>query len=168
MIEALKITTSILGLCITTAGIYFVTKQLELNRSAIKIQTRASLYHLSHLTYKLFVDNPQLRPYFYSNKPLPDCSEPDAHSLAHEHRCNRDQVLAAAEMLIDYFEHILHSESFIESDLFTSWVSYFQELYSKSDALKAYVEENHKLCSDKLLDFLKFDPHLSKRNVVAA
>lgn len=133
----LKYAGPYLGALATSCGFIFIYKQIKQNRLSVENQARGSIYQLSHSTYKLFIDRPELRPFFYTTKQLPNTSEVHDKNLP-----NRDQILAAAELLVDYFEHITLSKNVINKQLYDSWIKYITQLCHNSDAIQVFLKEN--------------------------
>lgn len=113
----------------TLLGFAFVGWQIYQQRVTLENQTRWEVYQLSFSVYKMLVDAPELRKYFYDEIAVPD------ESTA------RGRVMAAAELFLDYFENIWLSkkEKTLDGDTWIVWRDYMQYLYSKSPALKEFM-----------------------------
>jgi len=128
---------STLGLvAITATGFLFLSRQLRDGQEslrnqtfALENQTRWQIYQLSFSLYKLIVDSPTLYPFFYEGKELPKECGPDG-----DH--DRYRVLAAAELLLDYFEAILLSGETLDATTRGVWNSYMKEIYATSPAVR--------------------------------
>ncbi|HSV66497.1 MAG TPA: hypothetical protein VLJ59_11400 [Mycobacteriales bacterium] len=73
---------------------------------------------------RVFLDQPQLRPYFYDGEPTPPVDHPEHH-----------RVLAAAEFCLDVCECIWdHRTEYDEVDK-TAWREWIHHLLSRSPAL---------------------------------
>jgi hypothetical protein len=127
-IELIKAFGPIIGALISLLGFIFLIRQIRLNRLSLENQTRSSIYQLSYNVYRLFIEHPDLRPYFYDGKALPE-SEPE-----------RSKVLAAAELLTDFFESIVHSSHIIDPDLRGTWFRYMQDTYRHNPVFQDYIE----------------------------
>ncbi len=127
-IELVKAFGPIIGALVSLLGFTFLIRQVRLNRLSLENQTRSSIYQLSYSVYRLFIEHPDLRPYFYDGKPSPE-SEPE-----------RSKVLAAAELLTDFFESIVHSAHIIEPDLRSTWFKYMEDIYRYSPVFHDYIE----------------------------
>ncbi|MEU4556524.1 hypothetical protein [Micromonospora violae] len=81
--------------------------------------------------YRVFIDHPELRPYFYGRKPCP------------RNQRQRDRVMTIAEMLADTLEdglvaHHLVPASESESD----WINYCRHVRANSPALEEWVQRH--------------------------
>lgn len=119
--------------CITATGFIFLRHQLTESReslktqtTAIEAQTRWQVYQLSFTTYKLFVDCPELYPYFYRNLAAP--SDTALH----------DRLRATAELLLDYFEGIVLSRENLADATRHVWDKYMREMYESSPVLREF------------------------------
>jgi hypothetical protein len=114
---------------ITLIGFGFVGWQIRQQRLTLENQTRWEVYQLSFALYKMLVDAPELRKYFYDKVPMPPESEA------------RDRVMAAAELFLDYFENIWLSkkERTLDADTWAVWRDYMQYLHTQSPALKEFI-----------------------------
>ena len=140
--EMIKTGAAVASAVIALVGFYVVTRQLKINRHSLDNQTRTGIYNLSASVYKLFVDNPELRPYFCEQEPLPS----DPHL--------RSKILATAELMTDFFEHIVHAESAIGKDVYNTWCVYMKSMYADSSAFRSFVNSRHKDFTAKLLSTL--------------
>lgn len=78
----------------------------------------------------IFVDRPELRPYFYENEELP----PDKRE--------RDRVLAVAELLVDFMDNIVTQCHAMPADHRELWFAYFRDQHDSSPAIRAYWQES--------------------------
>jgi hypothetical protein len=143
MIDGARLLGPFVGAAVATLGLGFVIRQLRLGYKALEGQTRAAIYQMSQSTYKIFIDRPELRPYFYNNLALPD-EDPE-----------RSRVLAAAELLCDYFEHVYFSRKNLPKELSDTWISYMKMLYDGSSAMKFYVDTMSSQYSESFLDTIR-------------
>jgi hypothetical protein len=134
-VDLVNIAGPYLSAVVSLFGFAFLIHQVRLN-------ARGVVYQLSNQVYKLFVDHPELRPYFYDRQPLPE-DEPD-----------RSRVLACAELLTDFFEHIAHTGSLLDAGIRTTWCEYMRHTYQKNPAFASYIDNRRKFYTVKLLDVL--------------
>ena len=86
---------------------------------------------------KLFIEMPDLRPYIYRGKPLPDDER------------ERDKVLATAELLVDLADHFIAQSPLLPQHHQRGWVEYFGDMYRTSPAIRHYWSEcGEWYCSD--------------------
>ena len=107
-------------------------------------QTRASVYQSITdqmlAIDQLFVRHPELKPYFYSNKPLPPPSSREY-----------DQIMSMAEIIVDFTDNVITQEpNMLHYPWEETWHRYFQELIRTSFALQAYWERNKDWYADPL------------------
>jgi hypothetical protein len=118
---------------------------------ALQNQTRWQIYQLSFSLYKLMVDAPGLYPFFYEGRDLPD----GKHADADLERC---RVLAAAELLLDYFEAILLSEETLDGRTKAVWNEYMREIYTASPAIRHLLMHNSRRFAPDLHDRIVTNP----------
>lgn len=90
---------------------------------------------------KLFIDNPQLRPYFYNNKPI---TKNDKFY---------DTVSATAEYLLDYYDSLLvhlNLSPYIEIHYRKTWEASIIDSFLWSPILCSHLEENRPWFNDEL------------------
>jgi hypothetical protein len=83
---------------------------------------------------QLFLDYPEVRPYFYEGKLLSD-----------EDPVLRHRIAAAAETVLDVFGVIvLHRERFAEVWSSNTWDEYMRHVFARSPFLCSYLRDVHK------------------------
>lgn len=97
---------------------------------SLRKATFASVYQgiagQMHEIDKLFVEKPELRPYFYGDTPLPeDCNE-------------RQRVLATAELIIDFADNLVAQRPFLPRKYERGYDDYLRELYGSSLAMQRF------------------------------
>jgi hypothetical protein len=78
----------------------------------------------------IFVDRPELRPHFYENKALP------------ADKRERDQVMAVAELLVDFMDNIVTQAHAMDAEHREVWYAYFRDQLDSSPAIRVYWSEN--------------------------
>jgi hypothetical protein len=143
-----------IGACIlpviTVIGFWLVVKQLRGEREALETQTRDQVYHASLGILKMFVEHPDLRPYFYDSIPMPD------------QMLERSKVLAACEVMADHWENILLSKKSLDEVTLGVWKDYMRGIYSASPALQCFLLQEGYRYSGAFLDL--FDLHLTAKS----
>jgi hypothetical protein len=91
----------------------------------------------------LFVHNPELRPYFYDDKP------PPANWLDYQ------RVMAVAELLVDFMDNVVTQSHAMPDDHAKVWYEYFQCQYKSSPAIQEYWDKNHGWYQSKLQEVLE-------------
>jgi hypothetical protein len=118
---------------ITATGFLFLRRQLIESRESLKTQTDAiesqtrwQVYQLSFDAYRIFIDSPELYPYFYRGQPAP--TDETLH----------DRLRATAELLLDYFEGIVLSKGNLAAPTRDLWKGYMQEIFGASPVLHEF------------------------------
>jgi hypothetical protein len=126
-------------------GILLVWWQLRLQRAAesraadAQVKTAeaaeagayAQMMALMLQVDQFFTDRPHLRRYAYGPAPLP--AEGD----------DREQALAACELLVDLFETFTQEEGQLSTSGAQSWRRYVREVHAGSPCLRAFWDEHH-------------------------
>jgi len=133
---------SIVSCGVTIIGFIFVYKQLKQVEQTIQKDSLESLYGRVHEIHQVILNDPQLRPFFYENRPLPD----DEMLL--------NKVAVFSEMVLDFYELISHQKDFMPSDLFDSWETYIKDLYRRSPVLKDHLHKHSTWYSAEMRAFL--------------
>lgn len=131
--SAAGVLVAILGVLVTMVGFYFVSMQLRREQRALETQTSWTMYETSIGVLNMFVDTPELRPYFYDGKRLEDITGDDPEKIM----CERQKVLAAAEIVGDHLENIVSSGecAAIEVGTYYVWVKYMRLMGLRSPVL---------------------------------
>jgi hypothetical protein len=131
---------------VTLGGFWLVIKQLRSEREALETQTREQVYQASLGILKMFVEHPDLRPYFYDSIPMP------------VQNLEKSKVLAACEVMGDHWENILLSKKSLDEETLEVWKDYMQGIYSTSPSLKDFLLHEGYRYSGNFLSL--FDPDL--------
>ena len=119
------------GALVAAFGFIFIWVQLKHERSALEAQTRLQIYELGSNVLNMFVERPELRPYFYSNRPIPT-KDP-----------LRSQVLAATELVLDQLESIVMSHGDMDATTLETWAKYMNGIYLTSPTIQEFLDEDH-------------------------
>ena len=125
-----------------------ISEQLRATNRSTENQTRWEIEQVSFNVYKMLVDRPSLRKYFYDSA-APPSDEPA-----------RSRVEAACELLLDYFETIVGSSSVLDDTSESVWNVYMQKIYVTSPALCAFLNRECERYTPALTALL--DPKLSQ------
>lgn len=112
-------------------GLLGIYKQIRSEQLALNTQTSWTMYDASLSVLQMFVNQPELRPYFYDNRPLP-MYEPE-----------RSRVLAMAEVVGDHLENIVISgkTGAIARDTFYVWVRYIFMMGRRSQVMRRFLSD---------------------------
>lgn len=129
--EKIQISLSFIGI-LSLAFIILQTRAMNEQSRLATENMQASMYatiaaHTMEMD-RIFVDRPELRPYFYSNKPIDEADKV------------YDQVMAVAEHELDLFDSIYTQLGYIPDDEDKdedreTWRRYFAASFAKSPAL---------------------------------
>jgi hypothetical protein len=133
------------GPVVTLAGFLLVRNQLRAERRALETQTSWQMYETSISILTVFVEHPEIRPYFYDSQPAPT-EEP-----------LRSRVLATAELVADHMESVVLSQDAVEVKTRAVWARYMQGLYRRSPVLRAFLKPENEgyRYADAFLDLLR-------------
>lgn len=136
---------------ITFVGFYFLWKQLKGEREVLEVQTSAQVYESGMDVLKTFIENGELRSYFYDCAPLPEKSEPD--NLW-------SRVMTSCEIMCDQWENIFLSQNALGRGTNDVWDKYKKGIYLTSPSLRYFlVQEGYRYDSSFIA---LFDPKLHK------
>jgi hypothetical protein len=120
------------GALVTLVGFAFVLVQLRRETKEIQNQTKWQVYSNGLTTLNVFVDHPELRPYFYDdNIPVPEDDK------------EKSRIFATAEMLADHWESTILSEESLDPNVHGLWLIYMMGIYCKSPSLREFLENEN-------------------------
>jgi hypothetical protein len=133
--------TDVLQCLITAGGFVFVWSQIKLLRQSTAGSTYASLYGEYMDVCKLFLEKPQLRPYFYH--PAAGAPEmPDGGEA-------RQTVEVMCELMTGLLEHATLQQGNIPANIWEQcWKKYTNDRFNESPAMRSYWELNRHLYAD--------------------
>lgn len=117
--------------------VVFVVQAQSMTRS-----TRASVYQTVAEQMmsidRLFVEHPELRPYFYGSKPSPS------------EELDRERVAATCELFLDFMDNVVGQTRHIPEYLTGPWQEYFQSIASTSPSLREFWRTNRDWYDDNM------------------
>lgn len=137
----------------TIVGFFFLWKQLDREREVIEIQTSAQVYNSGMTALNIFIENRELRSYFYDCKPLPDYSE-DTPTW--------NLVMTACEIMCDQWENTFASQSALNANLSNAWITYMKGIYLTSPSLRYFLIQEGYRYEKTFIDL--FDERLYHRS----
>jgi hypothetical protein len=136
-------------LATVVAGVSLLIANRSYKVSRELLQMNASTEGTTELACKadeLFLDHPELRPYFYDGWPVPDeildLPAPAAWPPS-EAGVARSQLLAAAEYYLDLLESIWDNVAPLPDDDRESWREWIHDMFESGPILVAYIERYH-------------------------
>ena len=140
------IVTSIYTIITFTTLILIWRQLLLLNKNTI-----SSSYHYIYDKMididKFFIEHPDLKLYFYSNK---------SH-LSIKNKIEKEKILSIAEMMVDFFDCVYYQKDVMRKETFDAKAAYIGDIYNKSPIIREYLSRPHldKWYSKGFLDFIK-------------
>ncbi len=116
-----------------------VLRQIFQIERQIQGSSCSSLYEQMILIDQFFINNPDYKPFIYSNK-----------NIEHNEK-NYDKIRSIAEMISDMIEHAYVQKNNLPKDVWPRWVDYFSYLYDSSPILRQHLHESGKWYSDNIL-----------------
>src|SRR6266568_9415269 len=114
---------------VTLITLYVIWKQLRGLKSSVQSSTTQNIYlHMIDID-RFFIDNPKMKPYFYSARSI---DAADTEELA--------KLFSIAEMMVDYFDSVYQQRGCLTAETFNGKGQYMRELYSTSPTLQAYLD----------------------------
>ncbi|KZC18038.1 hypothetical protein RHOFW510R12_08510 [Rhodanobacter sp. FW510-R12] len=129
---------------VAALGFLLIRNQLRGERESLEAQTSWQVYGVSSAILQTFIANPECRPYFYEDRPVPN-EEP-----------LRSKVLAVVELVCDLMENIILNRHALDDETYKVWVLYMQGLFNRSPAMRTFLDRGSEgyRYSSQLLDLL--------------
>lgn len=113
---------------VAALGFLLIRNQLRGERESLETQTSWQVYGVGSAILQTFIANPECRPYFYDDQPMPT-AEP-----------LRSKVLAVVELVCDLMENIILNRHALDDETYKVWVLYMQGLYNRSPTMRAFLD----------------------------
>jgi len=126
-----SIALSLIAIAISLSAVLYQVQQNLLVRTQNEIAVHGMLIERNARLLELLLENPETRPFFYDNRPLPT-NDPILEG----------KVLTLAEMWTDFFEQVMIQSDNLPEDMAPTWKSYARDMHSSSTAIQAYFAEN--------------------------
>ncbi len=146
---------SIVFACLGLLSLWFLwdagvqqSKALEQQSETLENSARQVVFSQPIEVDKLFLQNPDLRKYFYENRAI---QRDDA---------NYDRVMALADLILDSFDVFFSQGQFLkelqeDTPAFTAWSAYIHDMYATSPALRVRLDEVSRWYSPDFREFMK-------------
>lgn len=130
-----QVAGSIAAAIAVIVGFWQFRVQLQQSAETDRISTLEQLYARMHDIDKLFVEKPELKPYFYQGM-----KKSDANPLVAADNMPRvrAQVDAMAELLCDFFAAALESMKALSPGTYREWESYVADIFKNSPTLREF------------------------------
>jgi hypothetical protein len=127
--------TDVAQLCVSIIGFGFVWYQVRQLGKAVEGDAYTSLYEQYVEVGKIFLERPQLRPYFYNDRAVDERAPDGEKTLA--------EVEIVAELMTGLLEHAALQRHSMPRRIYEEcWQAYTNERFEKSPALRAFWEKN--------------------------
>jgi hypothetical protein len=133
--------SKIIGATLALIGLFLTWGQLRDNGQALDANTIEQIYSRMHDIDKLFVEHPELKPYFYADMRLND-RNPLVEKLGLNEALVKAQVPALAELICDFFAQALLQLKNLPPGAYEGWRNYFKAVYMRSPELRDYYKAN--------------------------
>jgi hypothetical protein len=137
-------------LIIVVVSLWFLWIQIRELRRSIQSSTYQNIYQMIVEIDRYFIENRDIKPYFYYNKEA-DSGQPHL----------REKLLSIAEMLIDCFDNIYHQKDCMPPSTFDPFSAFMKEIYQDSPILRELLSKREYWYPKRFVDHLKN----SSRNV---
>ena len=122
----------VVQIAISFIGFIAVIYQLWSASRSIKGATHDRVYGHYHNICKIFIDRPDIRPYFYNNAPMQGV-DPQL----------RAEIEAVSEAMLGLVEHaVVQKENMPRKSWENCWRPYAMERIQKSEMIKEFFEKN--------------------------
>src|SRR5438067_10184411 len=111
---------------VTFVGFLLLRHQIKQIDLSTRGETHGYLYNHQHSITRFFVDNPNLRPFFYDNKEI---GQTDSEFVT---------LKGVTEMVADFCEHTYLQLPNLPIDVREGWESYMKHLYQNSPMLRLH------------------------------
>ncbi|MHB8829366.1 MAG: hypothetical protein ACYC6Q_07550 [Syntrophales bacterium] len=142
----------ILSFIVSFGVLGFTVYQAWLSRQGVSAQTWQGFTQQGNEISRIFVDHPDLRPYFYDGKPI---TKDDP---------NFNAVMAVSEMYLDFLDSFQDNYVFTLPGMATNgefrllWDRYFKDMFASSPALCAYAKEKQHWYSTDFATYAPTEP----------
>jgi hypothetical protein len=146
--EGVKWTDAVQAI-VSVVGFIVIIIQLRQLKLSLQSDTHSKLYTHYLEMIKLFLEKPELRPYFYEGKAI-------QQSVPNHARTRQEQeVEVMCEIMLSVFEHAVMQEKNLPKDSRDNcWEAYVRERYNGSPELKRFFEANRTWYAKALSDLL--------------
>ena len=137
LLEAIKWTDELQAYCaiamviLTGVGFLFLNLQLKDAAQTHQITTYENIYSRMHDIHKLFLENTELRGYFY-----------DGWTTAHADPQTLKKLTILAEMMADFFQQIHLQLGMMTPNTAKGWRNYMSSIMEKSPILCTFFQEH--------------------------
>jgi hypothetical protein len=121
---------SLCSFLFTFVGFVLLFRQVRQIERTIRGDVNERLYNQNLEILKCFVDDPEIRPFFYDNKEV----EPTHPSYL--------KIVCIAEILASYLELVYVQLDEMPPKIRGTWKTYMKAMYANSPSLRQHLKEN--------------------------
>lgn len=153
-IDIIMSASSLVTAIVAVVTIIFVYRQIKDLSKNIFSQTYQNIYERMIEIDRYFIDNPDLKKYFYYNEKIPQ------NDLK-----LKTKLYSIAEMMVDYFDSVYYQRDCMRRKTFEAKAFYFGDVCNNSPILREYLNQPgiEKWYAKDFLEFLKRKTNEVKR-----
>lgn len=141
--EQASLLVSVLGFAGVAVTVWFLAKQTQFLAASLGDAPYATTSEQMFLLDQVFIEHPEIRPYFYEGKELRD-DDP-----------NRQRVLAVAETLLDFMGSVMDQSHRLKHTYPEEWwAHYFRDCFLQSPVLCDFFRRNRQWYPRALWEFM--------------
>ena len=129
---------------VIVGSLWFLWLQIRDLRRSIRSSTYQNVYQLMIDIDRFFVENPNLKQYFYDGKEL-DTTE----------QVNREKLFSIAEMLVDYFDNVYYQQDCLPANTFDAFIAFMRDIYRNSPVLREFLSSREHWYPKKFVEDLR-------------
>jgi hypothetical protein len=142
---------------ISLIGILFAVTEVRRARKIVDRETDYRIYDMMLDLDRFFIEHPDLRPYVYSGKRLPDTTTEGTQ----EH----ERVMAAVEMVVDFMECAYTQFDLMPIHQRIGWIDYMIDIGKNSPLICELLDREREWYMGSFVHLVltgEFDPRLDK------
>ena len=133
-------TIGVIGVLLLVWQLHQSNIQLNQAEQAIRSDTIGQIYNHMVEVDRLFVDHPELKPYFYEGKKIGD-PNPLLIESVNGVAIHQAKVRATAELIADFFSEALQGVVFLPEETYEGWCAYIKYVYKQSPPLQELYQQ---------------------------
>lgn len=127
-----------------------IAEQQKLIAEQQKLVTQLANYHNLYLMWfnvdRIFIEHPELRPYFYEYE--------KANKLATTDEIKK-KLDAVSHMILDCFDDVFHHLEHLPPSTTAPWDVFMKDMYKHTPYLKGFLKDNEQWYSQDFIRYLK-------------
>lgn len=127
---------------IVGVSLWILWIQIRELRRSIQSSTYQNIYHMIIGIDKYFIENTDVKPYFYYGRKV------DNEQL-------REPLLSTAEMLLDCFDNVYHQKDCMPPHTFDAFDAFMKEIYQNSPVLQELLTKRERWYPREFIEHLR-------------